>query len=279
MKILVTGANGQLGKAVVKEVNKRGHEVIAAGREILDITDEDAVENIFSQICPDAVIHCAAYVNVEKAEDEKELCGKANVSGTQNLVTCCKKADTKMLYVSTDYVFAGVGNHFQKVEEEKRPLNEYGRSKHEGEEIVRGNLEKYFIVRTSWVFGEGKGNFVDTMLTLAEERNEIKVVNDQTGSPTYAPDLAKLLVDMIETEKYGVYHATNEGVCTWFEFAKEIFRQTEKEVVVEPVTSGEFYTKANRPQNSRLDKSKLTEMGFGKLPHWENALTKYLQEK
>ena len=278
MKVLVTGAKGQLGYDVVNELKKRNHEAIGVGSDKMDITDRDSVEKIFEETKVDAVVHCAAYTSVDAAEDNKGLCMKVNVEGTKNIAKACKKIDAKMIYISTDYVFNGEGEKPWKPEDECAPLNVYGRSKYEGELAVEKYLDKYFIVRIAWVFGINGKNFVKTMLNLGETKDEINVVNDQFGSPTYTYDLSRLLVDMLETEKYGKYHATNEGVCTWYEFAKEIFRQAGLDMKINPVSSNEFPSKAKRPYNSRMSKDKLEKNGFVRLPSWENALKRYLIE-
>ncbi len=279
MKVLVTGAKGQLGYDVVKELNKRNHEAIGVGSDMMDITDMASVEKIFKETKVDAVVHCAAYTSVDEAEDNKELCMKVNVEGTKNIAKACKKIDAKMIYISTDYVFDGEGEKPWEPEDECAPLNVYGRSKYEGELAVEKYLDKYFIVRIAWVFGINGKNFVKTMLNLGETKDEINVVNDQFGSPTYTYDLSRLLVDMLETEKYGKYHATNEGVCTWYEFAKEIFRQADMRVNVNPVTSDMFCARAKRPHNSKMAKGKLDEQGFIRLPDWRDALTRYLKNQ
>lgn len=278
MKVLVTGAKGQLGYDVVNELKKRNHEAIGVGSDKMDITDGASVEKIFKETKVDAVVHCAAYTLVDAAEDNKGLCMKVNVEGTKNIAKACKKIDAKMIYISTDYVFNGEGEKPWEPEDECTPLNVYGRSKYEGELAVEKYLDKYFIVRIAWVFGINGKNFVKTMLNLGETEDEINVVNDQFGSPTYTYDLARLLVDMLESEKYGKYHATNEGVCTWYEFAKEIFRQAGLDMKINPVSSNEFPSKAKRPYNSRMSKDKLEKNGFVRLPSWENALKRYLIE-
>ena len=279
MKVLVTGAKGQLGYDVVNELKKRNHEAIGVGSDKMDITDRDSVEKIFEETKVDAVVHCAAYTSVDAAEDNKGLCMKVNVEGTKNIAKACKKIDAKMIYISTDYVFNGEGEKPWKPEDECAPLNVYGRSKYEGELAVEKYLDKYFIVRIAWVFGINGKNFVKTMLNLGETKDEINVVNDQFGSPTYTYDLSRLLVDMLETEKYGKYHATNEGVCTWYEFAKEIFRHADMRVNVNPVTSDMFCARAKRPHNSKMAKGKLDEQGFIRLPDWRDALTRYLKNQ
>lgn len=269
MRVLVTGADGQLGKAVVEVLGRRGHEIIPTNKRNMDITDERAVEDIFSQRDMDAVIHCAAYTNVEKAEEERELCGKINIDGTRNIARSCERKKIKMVYISTDYVFDGEGPPPYCIATQKNPLNMYGWSKHMGEEIVQEEVEKYFIVRTSWIFGNSENDFVKKMCRLAKEGKTLKVVNDQFGKPTYAWDLAEVIVDLLEAEKYGIYHVANDGDCTWYEFAKEIFKQLEKDIDVLPVSSEEFLQKAKRPIDSRLKCSVI-------LPHWKDRLRRYL---
>lgn len=277
MRILVTGVKGQLGFDVVNELEKRGHTAIGVDVDEMDITDAEAVEKEMKADDLDAVIHCAAYTAVDAAEDNREICMRVNADGTRNIARVCKELGLKMVYISTDYVFDGKGERPWEPDDARNPLNVYGESKYQGELAVEECLDKYFIVRIAWVFGVNGKNFIKTMLKLAENHKEVNVVNDQTGSPTYTYDLAVLLVDMVETEKYGRYHATNEGLCTWYEFAKEIFRQAGLDVKVNPVSSEEFPAKAERPHNSRMDKSKLTDNGFALLPTWQDALKRYLK--
>ncbi len=276
MKVLVTGVKGQLGHDVQNELEKRGHVCVGVDVEEMDITDAQAVDQVITDAQVDAVIHCAAYTAVDAAEENEEICRKVNALGTENIAKVCKKLDTKLMYISTDYVFDGQGERPWDPDDERAPLNVYGQTKYEGELAIEENVEKYFIIRIAWVFGVNGKNFIKTMLNLGEKNSQINVVNDQTGSPTYTYDLAVLLVDMIETDKYGRYHATNEGLCTWCEFAKEIFRQAGMDVTVNPVTSDEFPAKAKRPSNSRMNKDKLTENGFHRLPSWQDALERYL---
>lgn len=278
MKVLVTGVKGQLGYDVVNELVKRGHTAIGTDIEEMDITDKNSVDSVIMENTPDAVIHCAAYTAVDAAEDNAELCRKINAEGTQNIADVCKELDIKMIYISTDYVFDGQGERPWEPEDERTPLNVYGQTKYEGELAVQNTLDKYFIVRIAWVFGVNGKNFIKTMLNLGKTRDSLTVVNDQFGSPTYTYDLAKLLVDMVETDKYGIYHATNEGICTWYEFACEIFKQAGINVKVSPVSASEYPAKAKRPSNSRMSKEKLTEQGFEKLPAWQDALARYLKE-
>ena len=277
MRILVTGVKGQLGHDVVNELTKRGHTPIGVDVEEMDITDAAAVEQEMKKEPLDAVIHCAAYTAVDPAEDNREVCMRVNAEGTRNIARACRELDIKMVYISTDYVFDGEGERPWEPDDARNPLNVYGESKYQGELAVEEYLDKYFIVRIAWVFGVNGKNFIKTMLRLAKDHKEINVVNDQTGSPTYTYDLAVLLADMVETEKYGRYHATNEGLCTWYEFAKEIFAQAGVDVKVNPVSSEEFPAKARRPHNSRMDKSRLTQNGFKLLPSWQDALKRYLE--
>ena len=277
MRILVTGVKGQLGHDVMNELAKRGHTGIGVDVEEMDITDAKKVNEVIRASEVEAVIHCAAYTAVDAAEDQVELCRKINAEGTENIAKVCKELDIKMMYISTDYVFDGEGTRPWEPDDERHPLNVYGLTKYEGELAVEKYLDKFFTIRIAWVFGVNGKNFIKTMLKLSETHDELNVVDDQIGSPTYTYDLAVLLVDMIETEKYGRYHSTNEGRCSWYEFACEIFRQAGRDVKVNPVSSDEFPTKAKRPHNSRMDKSKLTENGFTPLPAWQDALKRYLE--
>lgn len=299
MKVFVTGVGGQLGHDVMNELAKRGHAGIGSDitpqysgiadgsavtkmpYEQLDITDAAAVETALAGAAPDAVVHCAAWTAVDLAEDDDkvEKVRLVNAAGTANIARVCRKLDCKMLYLSTDYVFDGQGTKPWEPDcRDYRPLNVYGQTKLEGELAVAEQLQKYFIVRIAWVFGVNGKNFIKTMLNLGKTHDHLTVVNDQTGSPTYTYDLARLLVDMIQTDKYGRYHATNEGICTWYEFACEIFKQAGMNVSVAPVSSDEYPAKAKRPSNSRMDKSKLTANGFTPLPTWQDALSRYLKE-
>ena len=299
MKIFVTGVNGQLGHDVMLELAKRGHEGVGSdlapqytgvGDAVkglayvpLDITDREVVLRTVGELQPDAVIHCAAWTAVDAAEDEENISKvrAVNVGGTQHLAEACREVDCKMLYLSTDYVFDGQGTQPWKPDcKDYAPLNVYGQTKLEGEQAVSGLLGKYFIVRIAWVFGLNGKNFVKTMLNVGKTHEQVRVVNDQIGTPTYTPDLARLLVDMIETEKYGYYHATNGGgYISWYDFCCEIYRQAGLNTQVIPVTTAEYgLSKAARPFNSRLDKSKLKESGFDPLPDWQDALGRYLRE-
>lgn len=278
MRILVTGASGQLGYDVERELERRGIEHLGTSSRELDITDREAVERLMAAYRPDAAIHCAAYTKVDLAEDEPERCWAVNADGTRNLAAACREIGAKMLYISTDYVFPGTGEQFRRTDDPVSPVNTYGRSKLAGELAVQSLLETYFIVRISWVFGKNGNNFVKTMLRLAETRTELTVVCDQIGSPTYTADLAPLLCDMVQTERYGVYHATNEGTCAWSEFAEAIFELAGRQVVVHPIPTSAYPTRAARPLNSRMSKERLHNNGFQELPEWKNALARYLKE-
>ena len=276
MKILVTGVKGQLGYDVVQEGESRGLEMLGTDVDNMDITDAGQVKRVIKEYKPDALIHCAAYTAVDAAEDNQELCRKINVDGTRNIAEVCKDMDIPMMYFSTDYIFDGQGENFWKEDDPKKPLNVYGQTKYEGEWAVQELVEKYFILRISWVFGVNGNNFIKTMLRVGPQRGEVGVVADQIGSPTYTYDLAKLIIDMIQTDKYGAYHVTNEGICSWYEFACEIFKQANLDVKVNPLTTAEYPAKAVRPFNSRMSKDKLINAGFEMLPDWQDALKRYL---
>ena len=292
MKVLVTGVKGQLGFDVVNELKKRNHDPIGVDIDEMDITDKAAVDRVIKEIAPEAVIHCAAWTAVDAAEDEdkKELVHKVNALGTEYIATVCKELDIPMMYISTDYVFNGQGEEpWQPDCKDYAPLSVYGQTKLDGELAVSGLLSKFFIVRIAWVFGKNGKNFIKTMLNVGKTRDKLTVVCDQIGTPTYTFDLARLLVDMIETDKYGYYHATNEGgYISWYDFTVEIFKQayelgyeeySPERLTVAPVTTAEYgISKAARPFNSRLDKSKLAENGFEPLPTWQDALSRYLKE-
>lgn len=278
MKVLVTGYTGQLGYDVVKSGMQAGFEMIGVGSADLEITDEEKVSNYISKIHPDVIVHCAAYTAVDKAEEDKETCYKVNVEGTENIVVAAKKNNAKFVYISTDYVFNGEGTAEFTEEDSVHPIGFYGLTKEQGETIVRNTIDEHYILRISWVFGVNGNNFVKTMLKLAESRDMLNVVGDQFGSPTYTPDVANLIVDMIQTDSYGTYHVTNEGICSWAEFALEIFNQSNKNVTLNAITTSEYPTIAKRPLNSRLSKNKLNKNGFNKLPHWKDALANYLDE-
>ena len=292
MKVLVTGVKGQLGFDVVNELKEKNIEAVGVDIEEMDITDKASVDKVIKEVNPDAVIHCAAWTAVDAAEDEdkQEKVKLVNVNGTQNIADVCKELDIKMMYISTDYVFNGEGTEpWQPDCKDYAPQNVYGQTKLDGELAVANTLDKYFIVRIAWVFGKNGNNFIKTMLKVGKNHDQLKVVSDQIGTPTYTFDLAKLLVSMIVTDKYGYYHATNEGgYISWWDFTKEIFKQatemgydrySEKNITVTPVTTAEYgVSKAKRPFNSRLDKSKLVENGFTQLPTWQDAVSRYLKE-
>ena len=294
MKVFVTGVGGQLGYDVVNELLKRGHTAVGSdivpsvnisGSEYvsLDITDSGAVYKVISEVSPEVVVHCAAWTAVDaaEAEENRKKVYAINVEGTRNVASACKKVGAKMIYISTDYVFDGKGERpWQPDDKNYAPLNFYGETKLGGELAVSGTLDKYFIIRIAWVFGLNGKNFIKTMLSVGKTHDSVKVVNDQIGTPTYTFDLARLLVDMAETEKYGYYHATNEGgFISWYDFTKEIYRQAGYATKIIPVTTAEYgLSAAKRPFNSRLDKSKLVANGFTPLPPWQDALKRYLQE-
>lgn len=292
MKVLVTGVKGQLGYDVVNELEKQNIEAVGVDIEEMDITDSASVNKVIKEVNPDAVIHCAAWTAVDAAEDEdkKEKVKLVNVDGTQNIANVCKELDIKMMYISTDYVFNGEGTEpWQPDCKDYAPQNVYGQTKLDGELAVANTLNKYFIVRIAWVFGKNGNNFIKTMLKVGKNHDQLKVVSDQIGTPTYTFDLAKLLVSMIVTDKYGYYHATNEGgYISWWDFTKEIFKQatemgydrySDENITVAPVTTAEYgVSKAKRPFNSRLDKSKLVANGFTPLPTWQDAVSRYLKE-
>lgn len=278
MKILVTGASGQLGYDVCRELERRHMTFQGVSSRDFDLTSPEDIRSYMTAYAPDAVIHCAAYTAVDQAEEEPDRCWAINAEGTQAIAACCRGLGAKMLYISTDYVFPGDGDQLYEVDAKTGPLNTYGRSKLAGEEAVRTCLPRHFIVRISWVFGKNGMNFVRTMLGLGENNSALRITGDQFGSPTYTADLAPLLCDMVMTEKYGTYHATNEGICTWAEFAQEIFHQAGMNVTVTPRLAAERPSKAVRPCNSRMSKDKLEEMGFCRLPSWQDALARYLRE-
>ena len=279
MKVLVTGVRGQLGHDVCRELERRGVGYLGTSSADMDITDREAVRRLMESYRPGAVIHCAAHTAVDRAEEEPERAFLVNDAGTRNLAEACRRARAKMVYLSTDYVFPGTGTRPYETDDPTGPLNAYGRSKLAGEAAVRELLDEHFIVRISWVFGINGGNFVKTMLRLVETRDTVQVVNDQIGSPAYTADLAPLLCGMVQTEAYGIYHATNEGFCSWAEFAAEIFREAGKDILVQPVTTAEYTAaKAPRPLNSRLSKRSLAEAGFSCLPPWQDALSRFLRE-
>lgn len=274
MSILVTGATGQLGYDVCKLL---GEKAVAVSSRDFNLTDEAAVRTFVEKLRPEAVIHCAAYTAVDKAESEAERCFAVNAEGTRNLASAARDVGAKFLYVSTDYVFDGTLGRPYETDDLTNPMNVYGKSKLEGELAVRELVKEHFIVRTSWVFGQNGGNFVKTMLRLGGEGRELKVVDDQVGSPTYTVDLARLICDMIRTEKYGTYHATNSGYCSWYDFACEIFRQAGLEVKIEPVGTEDYPMQARRPYDSRLSMRKLVDVNLEVLPSWQDAVSKFLQ--
>ena len=278
MKILVTGAGGQLGHDVIRFLETQELDYLGTTTDMMDITDKEEVFNVLLSYNPDVVVHCAAYTNVDKAEEEPDTCFLVNEYGTKNIAKACKQINAKLVYISTDYVFSGNGEDFYKTEDFTAPQNIYGLSKLAGEDCVKKYVDKYFIVRISWVFGSNGKNFVKTMIRLGRDNKIIKVVCDQIGSPTYTYDLAQLLVSMIQTEKYGVYHAHNEGTCSWAEFARTIFKFKQMDVIVEEVPTREYITKAVRPLNSRMETSALIKNGFMRLPPWKEALKRYLTE-
>ena len=277
--IIVTGVKGQLGYDCVRQLKERGLNPIGTDKEEFDITDINAVSSFFEKTKPDALIHCAAYTAVDKAESDRDIAYKVNVEGTKNLALTCKRYDIPMMYFSTDYVFDGMGDSPYKVDTKTAPINYYGETKLGGEIEVINNLSKYFILRISWVFGINGKNFIKTMIDLGKTHKELTVVCDQIGSPTYTYDLSKLICDMIGTEKYGIYHATNEGFCSWADFAKEIFVCSGQDVKVMPVLTKDYKASvAKRPLNSRLDKSMLDDAGFKHLPSWQDATKRYIEE-
>ncbi len=278
MKFLVTGVKGQLGYDIVKQLKEQNYtDIIALDKSNLDITDKEKVSNIVQETKPDVIFHCAAYTNVDKAEEEKELAYKVNVLGTKNIVDAAKEIDAKVIYISTDYVFDGEKDGVYEITDKPNPLNVYGLTKFQGEEEVR-KYEKHFIVRISWVFGINGRNFIKTMLELSKNRDTINVVSDQMGSPTYTVDLAKLLIEISKTEKYGTYHANNEGYCSWAEFADAIFKVNNMNTKVNYIKSSEYKQLAKRPLNSKLSKKSLIENGFSLLPTWQNALERFSKE-
>lgn len=279
MKVLVTGVKGQLGHDVMIELVKRGYEGLGVDVEEMDITDAECVDRVIKEASVDKVVHCAAWTAVDAAEEKEDICRKVNATGTENIARVCNELDIPMIYFSTDYVFDGQGTRpWEPDDPVVKPLNVYGQTKYEGEQAVEKYLDKYYIVRIAWVFGVNGKNFIKTMLKLGETHNTLTVVSDQIGTPTYTYDLAKLVVDMLEKEEYGKYHVTNEGgYISWVDFANEIFKQANMDVKVIPVTTEEYGAKAVRPYNSRLEKKKLDEHGFDRLPTWQDALKRYLQ--
>lgn len=278
MKVVVTGAGGQLGQDVLLELERKNHQAFGADRQQLDITKEEDVINYIQEIKPDVILHCAAYTNVDAAEENEDAAYQVNAAGSEYLAKAAKQIGAKMLYVSTDYVFDGSASEPYEVDEPTKPLGAYGRTKLAGEQLLQKHLDEYFIVRTAWVFGIHGNNFVKTMIRLGKERGEVGVVHDQVGSPTYTVDLAKFMVELMETEKYGVYHATNSGICSWYEFAVEIFKQAGLVVQVNPLTSDQFPRPAARPKYSVLSKKMIEKQGLTPLRDWKEALAAYLAE-
>ena len=278
MKVLVTGVSGQLGHDVREELLRENAEVLAPSREEFDLTDMTQMYDYIEREKPDAVVHCAAYTAVDKAEEETFKCHDVNAAGTRTLAKNCGRLGIPIVYISTDYVFDGSGDEPHETDSRKGPLNEYGLSKLAGEEGIRCFCEKYFIIRTSWVFGVNGGNFVKTILRIAAAKDTITVVDDQIGSPTYTRDLAKLICEMIKTEKYGIYHATNEGFCSFCEFAQKIVELAGRRTRIIPIPSEKYHTPAKRPLNSRLSKQSLVDAGFSRLPDWEDALKRYMKD-
>ena len=290
MRVLVTGINGQLGYDVVKELQNRNHTPIGVDREDMDLTSPEQIKECIQNVKPEVIIHCAAYTAVDAAEDNEELCRRVNALAVKDIAECAKELDIPMIYISTDYVFNGKkgietedkmsnkDNYKEYLENDNtNPVNLYGKTKLEGELYVRELLEKHYIVRISWVFGENGNNFIDTMIRLSKDRSELNVIDDQIGSPTYTKDLAPLLVDMIETDKYGTYHATNDGFCSWYEFAREIFNIANIDITVNPIPTSQYPTRAARPINSKMSKQKLIDNGFSTLRSWKDALKDYIR--
>ena len=277
MRVLVTGVKGQLGSDIAAELKLRAEECIGTDIADFDITDRGATVGTIKKYMPDCVIHCAAFTDVNGAEEKRGLCERINVLGTENVALACNEADAKLIYISTDYVFNGEGMRPYEPNDERDPINFYGMTKSLGEDKVRSICPKHFIVRTSWVFGKNGNNFVKTMLRLGEQMEGLTVVDDQIGSPTYTPDLARLLCDMAATERYGTYHATNEGFCSWYDFAKKIMELSGIGCNIKPIASKDYPSPAKRPQNSRLSKEKLVQNGFYRLPPWEDALKRFIK--
>ncbi|MEH7253895.1 dTDP-4-dehydrorhamnose reductase [Neobacillus niacini] len=278
MKVVVTGAAGQLGQDVLKELQRKSHESFGVDRSQLDITSEEGVQAYIENIKPDVILHCAAYTNVDAAETDEETAYLVNAEGTEYLAKAAKRVGASMLYVSTDYVFDGSATEPYEVEEPTKPIGAYGRTKLAGEQLLQKHLEAFFVVRTAWVFGVHGNNFVKTMIRLGKDRGEVGVVHDQVGSPTYTVDLARFMVELMETDKYGIYHVTNNGICSWYEFAVEIFKQAGLGVKVNPLTTDQFPRPAARPKYSVLSKKKIIEQGLTPLRDWKEALSAYLEE-
>ncbi|MFZ7131016.1 MAG: dTDP-4-dehydrorhamnose reductase [Eubacteriales bacterium] len=275
---MVTGVNGQLGHDVMVQLKEMNFDVIAPRSDEFDLTDKNQVKNYIAKENLDVIIHCAAYTAVDKAEDEKDLCYLVNVEGTRAIAEAAAEINAKLVYVSTDYVFDGLGQEPHSEEKEPNPINYYGYTKEQGEKIIRELIDKHFVVRTSWVYGINGNNFVKTMLKLAESRNEINVVSDQIGAPTYTKDLADFIVNLVQTNNYGTYHGVNEGYCSWYEYAKYIFEKFGIDMTVKAISTEDYPTKAKRPLNSRLSKEKTTIAGLDRMPHWQDAITRFIEE-
>lgn len=278
MKILVTGVKGQLGYDVVKALESRGHQPVGVDHEEMDLMNNNMIQNFIMNLKPEAIIHCAAYTAVDQAEEEVEICYQINAEAVKVIAECAKTLDIPMIYISTDYVFDGTKASEYVETDIPNPINVYGASKLKGEQYVQQLLEKFYIVRISWVFGINGNNFIKTMQRLGNEQDQLNIIHDQVGSPTYTAHLAPLLVDMIETDQYGIYHATNEEYCSWYEFADEIFKQSQLDVTLHPITTDQYKTKAKRPLNSQMSKQKLSDYGFHRLPTWQEALKNYLNQ-
>ncbi|MDW7657233.1 MAG: dTDP-4-dehydrorhamnose reductase [Bacillota bacterium] len=278
LKFMVTGADGQLGHDVISKLKEMELDVIAPGLAEFDLTNPEQVRHYISSEKPDVIIHCAAYTAVDKAEDEKDLCYAVNAEGTRLIAESAQKINARLLYVSTDYVFDGSGDEPHTENQETDPVNYYGLTKAQGEKIVREKVKRHFIVRTSWIYGINGNNFVQTMLKLAKTRSEISVVSDQVGAPTYTKDLAEFIVNLVQTDRYGTYHGVNEGYCSWYEFARAIFANFQIDMQVRPISTAEYPTKAKRPLNSRLSKDNTDRAGLRRLPHWEDALSRFVDE-
>lgn len=276
MNILLTGTTGQLGYDVLNEINIRGHNPIILSRKELDLSSLDTIKNIIISHNPDSIIHCAAYTKVDLAEDNIDICQTINSLAVREIALAANELNVPLVYLSTDYVFDGDKILPYEEHDTPNPINIYGKTKYEGEIYIEEILKKYFIVRISWVFGINGSNFVKSMLNLANIKNELRIVDDQVGSPTYTKDLSPLLIDMVESDKYGIYHATNEGFCSWYEFAKEIFEYKNIDISLSSIKTSQYITKANRPLNSRLNKNKIYACGFKPLRHWKDALHDYL---
>jgi dTDP-4-dehydrorhamnose reductase len=279
MKILVTGAKGQLGFDVVKELRKRNIECLGVDIDDFDITDRDKSISFIKDYRPNLVIHCAGYTLVDSAEENKDTCMEVNYVGTKHIVLGCKSINAKLIYISTDYIFDGKKELSYEINDEPNPSNVYGLSKLLGENLIREELENYYIIRVSWMFGPSKNNFVETMIRLGNEKNKINVVDNQIGSPTYTADVASLIIEIGLSDKYGIYHATNDGFCSWAEFAKEIMKQANLKCEINPINSNKYKSKVLRPENSRLSKKSLLDNGFSLLPTWQDALGRYLNSR